>query len=652
MSAYEIPRPLPVDLRPYQRQMFNDIFTEWKLGHRNVLAVLPTGLGKSRLLTAVVAENKGGTCVFAHRMELVYQLCGTMNEFRIPFRIIAQPKVRKMIIAKLLRKHGVCYHDSNAKVAIASVATLIGLKGGKAFFQYQQWLASVDLWVGDELHHAQGGDQREGETFDEAWKRANQWGKAALMFPRKDIKGLGVTATPKRGDGGGLSRASDGFADVMVVGPSMLDGLRMGYLNPYKIFTVPCTVRYEDAKVGAKGEFTAASLEAVEDADGHLVGDIIDNYLKYAPGKKGVCFVSSVARAVQVAREFEKAGVRAAAVDGEMETTERDSRLSKLETGEIDMIVNCDLLGEGVDLPALEVVILGTATNSLGRYMQRVGRLLRLGLRPDQWAGYDDLTDEGRLARIAESPKPFGILIDHGSNIVRFDGPPEAPHRTWTMGRYSKKATTGEAIPYRVCANPGMRLTNPDGHTWEAFRLAGWSNNQMLAAGHLVEIGLPCCQPYERIYKACPHCGFFPEILVRTDPEHVDGDLTLLTEEMLQELYATVRKNVPTIEEYQTWLASKRVPQIGYAAQSNRHRAHLAEIEHLKWTMGVWGGWRKVQGDNDSQMQRRFFHLFGVDVLSAQGQPQAETIALRERITAKLILDGVTMPEYSTGSNQ
>jgi DNA repair protein RadD len=651
MNAYAFAPAPPVPLRPYQRKMFNDIFEEWAVGHLNVLAVLPTGLGKSRLLTAVVAENAGGTCVFAHRMELVYQLCATMNEFKIPFRIIAQKKVRTLIIAKILKKQKVCYHDTNAKVAIASVGTLIGLHKGKDRAQYAKWLASVTLWVGDELHHGQGGDQREGESFEQAWERANQWGKVALMFPRKDIKGLGVTATPKRGDGGGLSRESDGFADVMVVGPTMLEGLRMGYLNPYKIFTVPCTVKYDQAKVGAKGEFTLASLEALEDEDGHLVGDIVENYLKYAPGKKGVCFVSSVGRSRQVAAAFLAAGVRAAAVDGTMETEDRDRELSRLESGAIDMVVNCDLLGEGVDLPALEVVILGTATNSLGRYMQRVGRLLRLGLLPHQWAGYDDLTDAQRLARIAESPKPFGILIDHGSNIIRFDGPPEAPHREWTMGRY-KKSVAGETVPYRVCANPGLRLTNPAGSTWEAFRSVGWTNNQMLAAGHLTETPLPCAQPYERVHKACPHCGFYPEPQTRVDPEHVEGDLEELTEEKLQELYATIRKELLPIEQYNQYLLQVRTPNIAISSKMKQHRERLEEVEQLRKAMGFWGGWRKQQGDNDSQMQRRFFHLFGVDVLSAQALKRADAEALRLRITDKLLLDGIDIAEYDQGSNQ
>lgn len=649
MSAFDFKASLiasairkTVSLRPYQAQAEQGVYLEWDVGHKNVLVCIPTGGGKTRLIASIISKHVGGACIFAHRKELVGQLALTLNDFGIPFRLICDPKARKAIIASILRKHGVCYYDTNATVSVASVGTLWRIPKGKNAAQYKAYFATVSLWVCDEAHHLQGDDGGNG----------NQWGKAAQIFTHPGLKGLGVTATPARSDGGGLSRDTDGLFDAMVMGPTLLDLFEYGYLCPYDKVCAPCRIEYENIDVGSGGEFVQAKLVAAEDSDEQMVGDIIGHYLMYASGLKGICFVSSVAKAHEVAQRFNEIGVPALALSGDTEDDIRDAAGRDLESGKLLMLVNVGVFGEGNDLPAIEVVILGTGTASLPRFMQMVGRLYRILLRPEQWLGFDDLDNAGRRQRIAESPKPKGILIDHGGNIVRFKGPPEAPHRTWQLGRYSKKATTGEAIPYRVCANPGLRLANPDGHTWEAYRLAGWGNNQMLAAGHLVEVGLPCCQPYERIYKACPHCGFFPEILVRTDPEHVDGDLTLLTEEMLQELYATVRKNVPTIEEYQTWLASKRVPQIGYAAQSNRHRAHLAEIEHLKWTMGVWGGWRKVQGDNDSQMQRRFFHLFGVDVLSAQGQPQSETIALRDRITSKLILDGVTMPEYSTGSNQ
>lgn len=651
MNAYAFPAGGQVPLRPYQWKMFREIFTEWSCGHTNVLAVLPTGMGKARLLTAVVAENIGGTCVFAHRQELVYQLCATMNEFKIPFRIIAPSKTRKIIIAAILRKQGVCYHDTGAKVGVAGVDTLIKIRSGKDRVMYEKWMASVTLWVGDEGHHIVGGTIREGETFEEAWERSNKWGKGVLVFRNPKLKGLLPTATPKRGDGAGMSRESDGCCDVMVQGPTMREGLDMGYLNPYKIYTVPCRVHYEDVKVGASGEFVQASLAAAEDLDGALLGDIIDNYRKYAWGKRGITFVSSVARAKEVAQRFNDIGIPAAAVDGEMDSDLRAEAIAKLESGKNLMLVNAAIFEEGVDLPALEVLIMATATNSLGRFMQWTGRLLRLMLRPEQWVGYDDLTDAGRLARIAESPKPFGILIDMGGNVIRHGGPAEAP-RTWQMGRAGKKSTPGETMPYRVCANPGLQLTKDTGPTWEAFRSAGWTNQQMLDAGHLTDTGLPCVQPYARIYRACIHCGFMPEPVGRRDPEQVEGDLQLLDDDMREALYANVREANKTIEQYEQYMAGTRVNGLAYSTNVKRHRERLEALEALRGAMAYWGGWRKQQGDVDSVIQRRFYFTFQIDVLSAQALKRADAEALRLRITDKLLLDGINIAEYDQASNQ
>lgn len=629
-----------VSLRHYQQKAETGVYVEWDCGKKNVLVVIPTGGGKTRLIASIISKHQGAACIFAHRQELVAQIAETLNQFGIPFRLIVDDKVRKMIIARLLRKHGVCFYNVNAPIGVASVNTLVNIPGSKHAARYANWLAQVTLWVCDEAHHSQGGGDESKKS-----RKENMWGKAASskIFPNPLLLGLGVTATPKRGDGGGLSADTDGVFDAMVMGPTLLDLFDDGYLTPYDIYTVPCSVQYENIDIGSGGEFVKAKLVAAEDEAG-LVGDIIENYLLYANGLKGVCFVSSVQRAMDVAQAFNLIGVPALALDGETDTAIRDSAAAKIESGELKMLVNCDLYGEGTDLPALEVVILGTGTNSLGRYMQRVGRLYRLLLAAGDWDGFDDLDSAGRRARIARGPKARGVLIDHGQNVIRFDGPPEAPHRVWTMGRYSKKSVAGETVPYRVCANPGLKLTNPEGSTWEAFRAVGWTNNSMLAQGHLTEIPLPCAKPYSRIFAACPHCGFFPEPISRTDPEHVEGDLELLDADKLAELYAQVRVATMTVEEHSLWMTRQRVPNIGRSKHAKAHVEKLLELDRLRHAMRYWGGHRKQQGDTDSQMQRRFFHLFGVDVVSAQTCDRAGAEALRERVLKSL--DGIDIPEY------
>lgn len=646
MSSFDFKPTLRrhVSLRHYQEKAEQSVYLEWDVGHLNVLVCIPTGGGKTRLIASIISKHKGAACIFAHRKELVAQIAGTMNEFGIPFRLICDPKDRKAIIAGILRKQGVCFHDTNSPISVASVDTLWRIPNGKHAAQYAKYFASVTLWVCDEAHHGQGGADEN--------QKANKWGKAALLFTNPKVRGLGVTATPARTDGGGLSRETDGIYDSMVMGPTLADLFEDGYLCPYDIVCIKCAVEYDTLAVGASGEFIQAKLVAAEEEAESLVGDIVDNYFKWAAGLKGVCFVSSVAKAEEVAKRFCAAGVPALALSAETEDHIRDSAKADIESGKLMMLVNCDLYGEGTDLPALEVVILGTATNSLPRYMQRVGRLYRLMLREEQKATFDSLDSAGRRAAIAKSIKPRGVLIDHGGHLVRFKGPPEAPHRVWSLGRPGRKSVAGDAVPYRVCANPGLYLTNPAGHTWDSYRKAGWSNEQMLAAGHLTEGPLPCAQPYERIFRICPHCGFYPEVVSRSDPEHVEGDLELLTPEKLAELYATVRQATQTVEQYEQYMASTRVNALAYGANVKRHKERLEALAKLRYVMGYWGGLHKQRGDSDPVLQRRFYHLFGLDVISAQALKRAEAEDLTARITAKLLLDGIGIAEYSQGSTE
>lgn len=652
MSAFDFTASLiagavrqTVSLRPYQQKAEAETYQAWNLGFQNVLIVIPTGGGKTQVLTSIVNQHEGTSCIFAHRMELVTQIALKLNEYGIRFQLICPKKVRQAIIETILRKHGVCYHDTNARVAVAGVDTLVKIPTGKDRARYANFLATCSLWVCDEAHHPQAAGEDGGKT--------NKWGRATEIFTNPKLKGLGVTATPKRADGGGLSRDTDGLFDYMVLGPTLKELFDSGYLCPYDIYCVPCSVAYENVGVGASGEFVQAKLVAAEDAAEGLVGDIVSNYLRLAPGKKGVYYVSSVHKAKEVAQRFNDNGVPARAVDGTLDPDAKSQAIQDLESGKILLLINCDLYGEGTDLPVLEVVGLGTATNSLGRFMQWVGRLYRLLLTDEQKIGYDALTDEQRRQRIAESPKPYGILIDHGNNVVRHEGPPEVQPASgqWLLGRYSKKSVAGETVPYRVCANPGLVLTNPNGHTWEAYRKVGWTNEAMLNAGHLAETATACAKPYERIFRACPYCGFMPEPVGRADPVHVEGDLVLLDQETRDALYEKRRKAVMTEEEFAADMLRRRVPGIGQAKQMKAHQQRLLELGHLGRAMALWGGHWKREGDTDSMMQRRFFHIFQVDVISAQALERPEAEALRAKIENRLGLDGVDMSEYAQGFN-
>src|SRR4029078_2976003 len=76
--------------------------------------------------------------------------------------------------------------------------------------------------------------------------------------------------------------------------------------------------------------------------------------------------------------EFVKSGARAEHVDGSTPKTERDAILARLASGETEVVCNCRVLTEGVDLPAISAIVLARPTKQLGLFRQMAGR----GLRP------------------------------------------------------------------------------------------------------------------------------------------------------------------------------------------------------------------------------------------------------------------------------
>lgn len=610
-----------VALRDYQQQCKDEILSAWAAGHQNVMAVLPTGAGKTVVMADITADNAaGGTVLFAHRRELVFQISKALNDIGVRFRLICPKKVRQLLIAKLLRDcDGPLMYDANAKVGVAGVDTLVNVHKKP---EHAAWAQGVSLWIHDEHHHCLAD---------------NTFGKAISRFPRADKRGLGLTATPARTDGKGLGRHADGLVDFMVSGPSPRFLIDEGFLSPFRIWTVPCQVQYDDVPVGSSGEFVHAKLVAAEDADDQMVGDIVGNYAKRTPGKRAICFVSSVKKAEEVAKQFRAAGFAAEAVDGKTDDDLRQSIMERLEAGSLQVVINVALIGEGVDLPAVEVVILGTATASFILYSQWIGRGLRLMLSAEEKRGYNDLSPEQRRARIAGSVKPFAYIFDHAGNVLRHGGPPDQA-RVYTLDRRGGRSTAGETVPYRVCANPGY--SEPRGG-WLKWREAGWRTAQMLEHGHIAETELPCASPYERIHKECPYCGYAPEPQSRRDPVHVEGDLQELDAETLAALRGDVAAATQTVEQYAAYMAGTRVNGLAQMRHTKLHGERLEALAQLGQVMGLWGGYWKQRGDNDSQLQRRFFHLFGIDVLSAQALKRAEAVTLRERIAARLSLDGI-----------
>ena len=199
------------------------------------------------------------------------------------------------------------------------------------------------------------------------------WGRVVSAYP--DAKLLPVTATPCRLDGKGLGLGQGGFADELVMGPTMRELIEAGFLSPYRIFAPPNALDLTGVRTRA-GDYAKEQLASAVDKPS-ITGDSVAHYQRLTPGKRAVAFCVSVAHAQHVAAEFKGAGVPAEFLDGTLDALERDRIIKRFESGETLVLSSCDIISEGFDLPAIEVAILLRPTQSLSLYIQQVGRALR-----------------------------------------------------------------------------------------------------------------------------------------------------------------------------------------------------------------------------------------------------------------------------------
>lgn len=400
--------------------------------------------------------------------------------------------------------------------------------------------------------------------------RGNKWSKAIDQFTHPALRILLPTATPKRADGKGLGSHADGYADVMVEAPPMRWCIDRGYLTDYRIVCPPSDLQVL-SEPGASGDWSPEQLrEAARKS--HIVGDVVEHYLKWASGRLGVTFCTDVETAVETTAAFRAAGVVAETLTGKTPDHVRRDILRRYRQRDVMQLVTVDIVSEGFDLPAIEVASMARPTQSLALYMQQFGRALR-----------------------PMPGKDRALIIDHVSNVIRHGGPPDRP-RVWSLDRRdSRRKSDPDAIPLRVC--------------------------------------IECFQPYERFYRKCPHCGYYPEPAGRSSPEQVDGDLAELSAEALERLRGAVVDTDRSPQDYARDQATRTgLPQFVITTNAGRYERRVEAQLTLRAAMERWGGMQRAAGLTDEQMQRKFWLTYNIDVLSAQGLGATDALALTERI--------------------
>lgn len=522
-----------VELRPHQIILDSNI-TEAKKKARNVLAISPTGSGKTVLFSHRVRKWDSQCALVAHRGELIGQISSTLTRFHVPHRIVAPPKIIKEIARSQMIRFKRSSYDPNAKCAVISIQSLVANKAS-----FANWGTGVKDWITDEGHHVLA---------------KNLWGSGLELFP--NAQGELYSAHSGRGDGKGLGRHAHGIVDALVEGPLMRDLINAGFLVDYKIYCPPSDFNRSALNVGGSGEFLPSDVKA-ETRKSHVLGDVVDSYIKIAYGKKGITFASDIEDAEDIAARFRARGIPAAAVSSKTPMSDRIKYIEQFEAeGGLMQLVNVDLFGEGYDVPALEVVSFARPTASFQTYLQQFGRVLRT---------------------CKERGKQWGIIIDHVGNVLEH-GLPDA-YRIQTLDNRPKGCSgtkDPDVMPIKKCLNP------------------------------------MCFRAYEAFHPACPYCGFKQPIADRTRIEHVDGEILELDAAFLAQLRGKVEQHLayPNISPYAK-------PEHA-AHHRNLHHEFLQAMEILKESMMWWAGWQEFRGLTPSQCQRAFYYRFGIDVMNAQ----------------------------------
>ena len=537
-------------LRGYQQRMVADVYAAWQRVP-SVLLVCPTGGGKTVVFSSIIHDHNGGAAAVVHRKEIVSQISLALARLGVKHRIIAPQSVIRRIRRRHFRFLNSCFVDQQSAVGVASVQTLASDSSARNR-DLQSWVTQCTLAVFDEGHH---------------YVNTGTWAKAVHAL--EAAKMLFVSATPKRADGKGLGRHASGFIDEMVEGPTTKWLIEKGYLSKYKYYAPQSDLDVSDLAVTASGDFNAKALRA-RVVDSHLIGDVVQHYKKFADGKPFIVFSTDVQTAEEQAAAFQAAGIECKALSGGTDNGERDESLDKFESGKITGLTNVDLFDEGFDVPAVVCVIIARPTESLAKFLQMIGRGLRIM--------------EG---------KSHAVIIDPVRNWERH-GMPDWP-REWSLDDEDKGSRSGSGtIAQRSC--------------------------------------LACTQIYEAYYKACPYCGFAPEPAERSKPKHVDGDLLELDVEALAALFKEREAANMSDEEFMDDMIARNVPPFGRGQQLRAHQSAKYRRKVLDNLVGWWLGCQPANRSM-SEKYRRFYLRFGVDISTAFTLSAADTDKLITKIT-------------------
>lgn len=323
-----------MELRPYQREAKDSIFSQWENGIQKTLLVLPTGCGKTIVFAKVAEEcvRRGDrVLILAHRGELLDQAADKIgNSTGLG---CATEKAEQTCLGSWFR------------IVVGSVQSMMREKRLKQFSE--DYFNTIII---DEAHHC----------------ISDSYQKVLQHFSKANV--LGVTATPDRGDMKNLGTVFESLAYEY----TLPRAIKEGYLSPIKAVTIPLQVDLTGVGMQS-GDFKAGDLGTALDPYLH---NIAEEMKKYCKGRKTVVFLPLIKTSQKFRDILNQNGFRAAEVNGDSQ--DRAEILQDFNDGKYDVLCNSMLLTEGWDCPSVDCVVVLRPTKVRSLYCQMVGRGTRL----------------------------------------------------------------------------------------------------------------------------------------------------------------------------------------------------------------------------------------------------------------------------------
>jgi superfamily II DNA or RNA helicase/HKD family nuclease len=331
-------------LEPFQEQLLECIALERARGHHRNLLVSATGTGKTVMAAVDYARlrntlPRSRLLFIAHRKEILDQSRATF-----------QYALRDASFGELWVDGERPEHYEHVFASVQSLSRIdLAQLSAKHF----------DVVIVDEFHHA----------------AAPTYG--ALLAHLQPQELLGLTATPERSDGQSVTQWFDGRLAAEL---RLWDAIDKQRLVPFAYYGIGdnTDLRQIPWRRGRGYDTNALSqLLTADDAWARMVIDQLRRKVDRLAEIRALGFCVSVSHAHFMARVFNAYGVASVAVSGDSTTDEREQALRRLAARELQVVFSVDLFNEGVDVPAVDTLLMLRPTDSPTLFLQQLGRGLR-----------------------------------------------------------------------------------------------------------------------------------------------------------------------------------------------------------------------------------------------------------------------------------